>query len=884
VKFATHHHELGYELLSLTSVIGELSPEDCKRLGKRGVTMDVALWVLAAVGIFLLTRRLITERRGTLESLNTQTEHLSEIVDWAERLESAANASLLQYRWLGREFRHQWEESKPKNSRPMTAALKQYCHTHDVQMGALERQVSRWTRGVSHYCEDRNEQFMEQELRDCSDFFATVEKTALTAEQARASICMEDRVQIVAAAGSGKTSVMVAKAAYALHRGLVEPERILLLAFNKDAAEELNRRVQTRLSKAGLDPSGVRATTFHAFGLSIIGRAEGKKPSIPDWALDHGKIRKMAEIVDGLLSSHPQFPEWWGLLKTVFSSDLPAFDDIEPVGFFDSVSLASGFQTLQGETVKSREEQMIADWLYLHGVNYVYEAPYEFETADESHRQYQPDFYYPDINLYHEHFALDENGVPPAKFGPYLQGVRWKRDTHRRFGTLLFETTSAGVRGRDPFLGLKSELTSRGVVLDFQPDRPSPGRPPIEDKRLIRTMLTFLEHYKSSRVTHEQIRARLEQESKGNRERHRIFANAFVAIFGSWQWNLDAERSIDFNDMLIRASDHLKERRAPQDYDLILVDEFQDTSVARMDLVRNLANRSETQVTVVGDDWQSINRFAGADISAMTEFEQHFGENRRFELTRTFRCVQQVCDVSSQFIMKNPRQISKIVEGKPNFKSSHISIVWVDEGRWLKPSKQNPHEGLLLAIHKATEDLLPGMGRQTLKVLGRYRWETEKDRRPDLSALNELVDVSWGTIHSSKGLEADHIVIVGNDSDDQYGFPSAIEDDPVLNLVMPGIDDYAHSEERRLLYVALTRARKSVTLIGKRQKPSPFLIELQKAFDIPVMNSEGELKTERWCARCGDTLVIRINGKTGGEFYGCRSFPSCRYTEAIDVG
>lgn len=853
------------------------------RLSRRGDIVDIILGVFAAVGSLMLALPFVMTMRARSKRLNAEVENISEIVDWSKRLQSAANESLHEYRWLGRDFRQQWEESRPIRNWPSNSALRRYCRTHEVQMGVLERQLAPYQRGVSPYCEDRNERFLEQELLDCSDFFATVEKTALTAEQARASICMEDRVQIVAAAGSGKTSVMVAKAAYALHRGLVEPERILLLAFNKDAAAELNRRVQTQISRAGLDPSGVRATTFHAFGLSLIGRAEGKKPSIPAWVSDDGKPRKMAEIVDGLLSSHPQFPEWWGLLKTVFSSDLPAFDDIEPVGFFDSVSLASGFQTLRGETVKSREEQMIADWLFLHGVNYAYEVPYEFETADESHRQYQPDFFYPDINLYHEHFALDENGLPPAKFDGYLEGVQWKRDTHRHFGTELFETTSAGIRGRDPFLRLKRELTSRGVVLDFQPDRPSPGRPPIENQRLIRTMLTFLEHYKSSRVTHEQIRERLEQEGSGNRERHRIFANAFVAIFGRWQWNLDVERSIDFNDMLIRAADHLKERRAPQDYDLILVDEFQDTSVARMHLVRNLANRSGTHVTVVGDDWQSINRFAGADISAMTEFEQHFGENRRFELTRTFRCVQQVCDVSSQFIMKNPRQISKIVEGKSNFKSSHISIVWVDEGRWQKPTTQSPDEGLLLAIHRATADLLPGMGRESLKVLGRYGWETHKDKRPDVSALNELVDVSWGTIHSSKGLEADHIVIVGVDSDDRYGFPSAIEDDPVLNLVMPGIDDYAHSEERRLLYVALTRARKSVTLIGKRQKPSPFLIELQRAFDIPVMNSKGELKTEKWCPRCGNTLDVRINGKTGAEFHGCRSFPSCRYTEAIEV-
>jgi DNA helicase-4 len=843
---------------------------------------EMVLWataglVLSFFGLFLYLRW----ARVRLESV---FDDISKISLWAQGLEIAADKSLRNHRWLGRGFRREWGRSFPSVRVPSNVALRKYCVARDVGISELERHFLMWQEGVSPFCAIRNEEFMQRELKDCADFFATVEKTPLTQEQARASICMEDRVQIVAAAGSGKTSVMVAKAGYALHRGLVSPNRILLLAFNKDAAKELNRRITERLSRAGLNTSGVKATTFHKFGSDLIAEVEGKKRFVPGW-VENGSQRsqKMASIVGSLSHSNPDFAERWALLKTVFSSDLPEFDDTEPVGFFDADSRASGFQTLRNDVVKSREEQMIADWLYIHGVNYVYESPFEFDVADETHRQYLPDFYYPELGLYHEHFALDAAGRPPAKFEGYEEGVRWKRATHRRFRTKLFETTSAEIRGRSPFSRLEKELTDQGLVLDFQPNRPSLGREPIDDKRLISTMLTFLEHFKSSRVTEETIRERLDLLGAGNRERHRIFANAFWSIHREWQKSLEAERSIDFNDMLIMAADYLGEGRATADYDLVLVDEFQDTSVARLQLVRNLANRAGTQVTVVGDDWQSINRFAGADISVMTEFEKYFGETQRFGLTRTFRCVQQICDVSSRFIMKNPRQLEKGVSGRTNFKHSHISMIWVDETGGRDANQKKRNDAILLAIRLATEDLLPGRGRETLKVLGRYKNEIGSLRRPDLSSLEGSLDVSWGTIHSAKGLEADHIVLVGVDSDDKYGFPSAIEDDPVLNLVMPGLDDYPNSEERRLLYVALTRARKSVTLIGSRRKPSKFLIELLRDFSVPVLGAGGELLRERWCPRCGNTLVVRTNSVNGNQFYGCRGYPSCRHSEGFEA-
>jgi DNA helicase-4 len=130
---------------------------------------------------------------------------------------------------------------------------------------------------------ETNEAIVAGELVSQRSFFDTIEKSRLTDEQARAVLCFDNRVQVLAAAGSGKTSVMVARAAYAVSRGFVAPGRILVLAFNKAAAAELQERVEARFAAAGIDSVGLRASTFHSFGLEVIGRATGEKPRLASW-------------------------------------------------------------------------------------------------------------------------------------------------------------------------------------------------------------------------------------------------------------------------------------------------------------------------------------------------------------------------------------------------------------------------------------------------------------------------------------------------------------------------------------------------------------------------------------------------------------------------
>ena len=198
----------------------------------------------------------------------------------------------------------------------------------------------------------------ERELKDCKDVLSRVESKPLTEDQARAVICFDNRVQVVASAGSGKTSTMIAKAAYAIHRGFVAPERIVLLAFNKQAAQELKARAAKSFERLGMTGVTVEASTFHALGLSIIGKATGEKPDIPDWATDTaGGLRMLTQIIDRLKSSSPVFRGQWDLFRFVFGKDLPALGSQGAVDTWDAQGKAF-LRTAQGELVKSQEEAM----------------------------------------------------------------------------------------------------------------------------------------------------------------------------------------------------------------------------------------------------------------------------------------------------------------------------------------------------------------------------------------------------------------------------------------------------------------------------------------------------------------------------------------------
>lgn len=718
---------------------------------------------------------------------------------------------------------------------------------------------------------DTNEQIMAAELSSRRHFFETIEKSPLTDEQARAVVCFDNRVQVLAAAGSGKTSVMVARAAYAVSRGFVPADRVLLLAFNKAAAAELQDRVSARFAAAGIDASGVRACTFHSFGLEVIGRATGEKPRLASWLGQGEDIRMILRIVDELRDASEAFRYRWDMYRMLFAlapTDLAAD---EPDGY-DNATGQTGYRTFAGEVVKSHSERLIADFLYLNGVDYVYERAYDIDVADVSHSQYRPDFYYPAIGVWHEHWAVDRDGNPPVAFKGYVEGIAWKRRLHEHQGSTLVESTWAEVLFGDGLTRLKDDLSRLGLSFDWNPDRPiiDEWAKPMKHEDLARLVRTFMTHVKSNSWTSGDLEARLESELPHLRGfRTRLFLDVYRQIHVEWERRLAADGSVDFEDMLVLAADHLEAGGADYPYELIMVDEFQDASRARARLVRGLVKDRGRFLLAVGDDWQSINRFAGADLSVMTAFESWFGRGPQLALTMSFRCPQAVCDVARSFVSKNPAQFVKPMRSAHLDPGPPVMIFRADDTRGALAS-------YLAALSTAVADEKGGAGgdgRASVDVLGRYGFE--RDVLPSRPPSN--LRVAFRTVHGSKGLEADYIVVPGMGTG-TYGFPSTIADDPVLDLAMPAPESFPHAEERRLLYVALTRARRQVTLITPTRRMSPFVVELIDAGQVMV-DGDNEAPVEV-CARCGQGTMIERNGKFGA-FLGCSTFPTCTHTRGL---
>jgi DNA helicase IV len=793
---------------------------------------------------------------------------------WSELVRGTLNTAEKAQRWIPNETVVSLKSKRPP------AYLKKKLGSSKVQL-LLDSEMRGLTKflniNVKKRVRSTNERIFTKELSSQRDFLNSIEKSPLTEEQARSVICYDNRAQVVAAAGSGKTSVMVARAGYALKKGFTSPNKILLLAFNKAAADELQERVYDRLRTAGIPPEGVTAKTFHSFGSKVIGKATGEIPTVAPWVADGRSEREIDKIVKELKDQDSDFAKAWDIYRLLFAIAPTEGPSAGSPDKRDRDTKRKGFETFKDETVKSEGERMIANWLFLHGVDYRYEERYRFDTASASHPQYHPDFYYPEIDIWHEHWALDRDGKPPKEFVGYEDGMRWKRSTHYKNQTTLIETTWAGIMWGNDFNSLEYDLKENGASFNWDPQRATPKKNVIEDADLCRLIQTFMTHVKSNSLTKKGIQKLLEgRMSHLSGTRTQLFLRIFWPIHDEWNCRLATNNYIDFEDMLVNAAEHLEKQEAIYDYDLILVDEFQDASHARARLVKGLLQQPNRHLLAVGDDWQSINRFAGADISVMTKFEDWFGESLQTQLTRTFRCTQEIADVSSHFITKNPRQIKKKVVSAPSndpVPDLPIELIEVDRGNSRAESKNFLSRAVAeylddlserLSIEHETEKIF---SKPTVFILGRYNFDS--DSVP--SDLPENLSIEFRTVHTSKGLEADY-VLIPKMSAGTYGFPSGITDDPVLNLAMASADEFEHAEERRLFYVALTRARLQVALFSPKDLPSPFIAELLADGKLEVKGSKIIP-----CPKCGNGVLVERPGRNG-IFLSCSVF-ACDYTQ-----
>ena len=712
-----------------------------------------------------------------------------------------------------------------------------------------------------------NSRYIRRQLSDSRSFLDSLKSKPLTIEQRTAIVTDELHNLVVASAGSGKTSVILGKAAWLIQARHHQPSELLILAFARNARDEIENRLPPHMI-AGTQQT-LKVRTFHSLGLSIMGNVEGKLPSLSKTADDSNALHDLLKgIVTDLLADPEHSKHLVAWLQNRFAPE-KSQHDFANLGEYYAYIRQYDLRSLQGEKVRSFEESEIANFLYLNGIPYEYEPPYEHDTATPDRRQYRPDFRLTEPGIYIEHFALDIRGRTPPFIDRdrYLSQRAWKRNLHASHGTTLIETYSHQHETGTLRRSLIQALTDRGVTP--KPISPEQIFKILEEQGriapFIRLAATFIRHFKSAGLTYADL-ARRATDARG-RERAEAFLRVFRPIHEAYQRSLHRDGHIDFNDMIHCAADYVETGKYRSPFQYILVDEFQDISPARARLVRALVRQSpNNRLFAVGDDWQAISRYAGADISIMRDFQHHFGDHEQLRLETTFRCPDRLANVATQFILKNPAQISKTVRSTTTAERPCVHL-------GLSP---NPGTPLIIeALDRIRAHAEAAEGDPTLLILARYRHMLSDLR--SLRPLYPSLQMAINTVHASKGLEADYVILIGLHSG-KFGFPSEIVDDPLLNLVLSTPEPHSNAEERRLFYVALTRARRQVYLLADGGPPSPFAEELiHGGYDISIFGRQPEPHVP--CPLCvKGKLKPRKSPGQHETFYGCSNYPYCQHT------
>ena len=294
------------------------------------------------------------------------------------------------------------------------------------------------------------------------------------------------------------------------------------------------------------------------------------------------------------------------------------------------------------------------------------------------------------------------------------------------------------------------------------------------------------------------------------------FLKLVLILYQKYQDELSSAGELDFDDLIIEATS-LVNKKSYNKYKHIIIDEFQDSSKVRINLIDSIINSSGASLYVVGDDYQSIYKFAGCDLRILLDFSKHFKDTKIFKITNTYRNSEELVNIAGSFVMKNKNQIPKELKSSKRL-DNPIKIVRYKDYK------------------KDFKKLISGLSvKNSILVLGRNNKDIYKIIDKDYNITSDLeieyiplgIKMKYMTVHKSKGLEADVVIII-NLIDDIMGFPSKLEDDKILSCVSSRVDDYPYSEERRLFYVALTRTKSYVYLYTPYYNESDFVREVKK--------------------------------------------------------
>lgn len=711
---------------------------------------------------------------------------------------------------------------------------------------------------ISNY----NSHFIKIKKNEYNHLFKK-DQLSLDDDQQTAIITDDKHNLIVAGAGSGKTEVLITRIAYLIHRksDSIKPHRILALAFQNKASNEMQERLKKRYN---ID---VEIRTFHSLGKKIIEEATKtigiKTPSMKDECLNDWTYQNyIQKLFENEKTKNRKFQNDIVQYMGCYGDEtIKTETDFEHKEEYYVYQRSLTYSALDRRQVKSLAEREILNFFLMHTLNNYeikisYELPAPWMKYKNKKGEYitpKPDFYFSDFDIYFEHWAIGADGSVPKWFSGknptkhYKESMKIKKEKYALNKIYLIETTHADYV-KNNFTDIIAEKFLK-VLKEKYPEKsfkfePLPYEELVESvwdsaqfvKQLPLNIARYIVIAKTYRLYPEDINKRLKYERWSRKQL--IFSKIANHMYGIYQKDLQKKNNIDFSDMINNAVEYLKNNKDLycNTYDHILIDEYQDISAQRYEMIKELMfKNSNCKLFCVGDDWQSIMGFAGSNLDYFINFNKYFPNSARTDLTKNYRSIKSIVDVGVQVInYNNSFQINK----KTTSYTDSIRKLYVYSSKYKKKlfaqyykqiakhcieaikyghdSKKYTFSDFMILLRIAKKSKLRGYLSDYAKTMKIPL--SEKVDRPNC--------VHIMSVHKSKGLQA-KVVILLDVTKDLYGFPCELEDADIFFPAIKNNDGLRKQEERRLFYVAITRAKENVLIYTQSDSESEFISEIE---------------------------------------------------------
>lgn len=727
--------------------------------------------------------------------------------------------------------------------------------------------------------EKYNEEVLNRKLIEYKDYFDNMytnidSNINLDIEQRKAILADEDFSLIIAGAGTGKTTTISSKVKFLVDKKNVPPEEILVMSYTKASTLELEKRICYDFNIP------TKVTTFHSLGYMHIREIfNTRKCYIVDNNVrrdifyryfkdkifsDKDKVKEIIDIFSNAFSNwifgkhflnnyekYETFDEYFEAYKKSKIAEFHSLEEIRKVIFYkieNSLNQENIF-TLKNELVKSKGEAIIANFLACNGISYEYEKIYD-KLMDEN-KIYKPDF---TLNffgekVYIEYFGLaDEDELVNQK---YKRIKELKENYHLKHHNKFISISSDN--GENIISYLKNELLRIGFTL-----RPLST---IEIYELIldanplaqvyNLMFYFYNSIDAIKLSskrekyYEIISNYLTTLSNDEQDTARKQANYIIDFYRYYQKTLygSTDYGFDFGDLIFYANKYISTLRTNNrlNFQYIIIDEYQDISQERYEFTKSIAERNHAKVVAVGDDWQSIYGFSGSKIDYIYNFQKYFKDSKLLKISNTYRNSQSLINYSGEFIMRNDTQIKKNLYSNKDLVNPIKFIVFDDESA----DEYTVLKNLILRIYNKNPN-------HRIMILARNNSMINKcfdeiDLKDDIG--NKITYVGYEdimiegmTIHKSKGLTCDEVIIIGLNNNFPNSEHSSFWLDGLFKQQLIE-ESIPFAEERRIFYVALTRTKNHVYLLTNRdsKKRSPFIEEIARIIKENNLNKDEEI-------------------------------------------